>query len=247
MHDEHPLFEKPSDGTKIWRYMDFTKLVDMLDSSTLFFTRSDKFEDPFEGQLSFANKKMRPTVYNGTDVSEEVLGDLDEFYRRLRMYTLINCWHMNEHESAAMWKLYLKSNEGIAIQSTYNRLCDSFCNTESDVYIGKVHYVDYEEEFIPEWNAFSPYVYKRKSFEHEKELRAVIQEVPAHPVEDKLDWSILPRGFGANVNVDLEILIENVYVAPTSPQWVYDLVKSVMKKYGINRDVIKSNLYTNPF
>ena len=23
----------------------------------------------------------------------------------------VNCWHLNEHESAAMWKVYLKSNE----------------------------------------------------------------------------------------------------------------------------------------
>ena len=36
--------------------------------------------------------------------------------------TAVNCWHINEHESAAMWDLYLKSNEGIAIQSTYQKL-----------------------------------------------------------------------------------------------------------------------------
>ena len=34
----------------------------------------------------------------------------------------INCWHLNDHESAAMWKLYLKSNEGIVIQSTFTNL-----------------------------------------------------------------------------------------------------------------------------
>jgi hypothetical protein len=40
-------------------------------------------------------------------------------------YSAINCWHTNEHESAAMWKLCLKSDEEIAVQSTYEKVRDS--------------------------------------------------------------------------------------------------------------------------
>ncbi len=49
MFEEHPCFNTPSDDTKIWRYMDFTKFVNLLDTKSLFFVRSDKFDDPFEG------------------------------------------------------------------------------------------------------------------------------------------------------------------------------------------------------
>lgn len=34
----------------------------------------------------------------------------------------VNCWHLNEYESAAMWDLYLKNEEGVAIQTTFNRI-----------------------------------------------------------------------------------------------------------------------------
>ena len=52
-----------NENAKIWRYMDFTKLVSLLEKRALFFCRSDKLGDPFEGSYSQANIKLRPTVY----------------------------------------------------------------------------------------------------------------------------------------------------------------------------------------
>ena len=50
MYNFHPVFEQPSDvNVRVWRYLDFTKLVSLVDSRRLYFTRADKFEDPFEG------------------------------------------------------------------------------------------------------------------------------------------------------------------------------------------------------
>ena len=43
MFKEHKAYRTPKDeNAKIWRYMDFTKFVSMLDKSALFFTRVDK-------------------------------------------------------------------------------------------------------------------------------------------------------------------------------------------------------------
>lgn len=223
--------------------MDFTKFVSMLDNNSLFFTRSDKFEDPFEGTYSKANQMIRPMVYKDTGISEVVLRQIDEFSKRLREHMLISCWHMNEHESAAMWKLYLQSNEGIAIQSTYNRFCQCFQAANESIYIGKVDYVDYESDWIPEGNAFSPFLFKRKSFEHEREIRAIIDDSTIDQENREL-----PRfEIGTNIHVDLNILIENVYVSPTSPKWFKDLVSSILSKYELNRDVIQSTLYQSPY
>ena len=90
----------------------------------------------------------------------------------------------NEYESMAMWRLYLTGSEGVAVKSTYQRLIDSFPlfdgvrkgrnedNTEKEllIHVGVVHYVDYESSDPP---AAPRILLKRKSFEHEREIRAV--------------------------------------------------------------------------
>lgn len=44
--------------------------------------------------------------------------------------------------------------------------------------------------------------------------------------------------------VDLESLLDKIFVAPLSEDWYVNLVKSVVSKYGISQDkVVKSNLY----
>jgi hypothetical protein len=44
--------------------------------------------------------------------------------------------------------------------------------------------------------------------------------------------------------VDLESLLDKIFVAPLSEDWYVNLVKSVASKYGISQDkVVKSNLY----
>ena len=51
MYKENYSFQKPENSLTIWRYIDFTKFMDLLTNSKLYFTRSDNFEDPFEGRL----------------------------------------------------------------------------------------------------------------------------------------------------------------------------------------------------
>ena len=42
----------PDDNTIIWKYLDLSKFLDMLLSKQLFMSRSDKFEDQYEGTFS---------------------------------------------------------------------------------------------------------------------------------------------------------------------------------------------------
>jgi len=58
------------------------------------------------------------------------MASMSEINRNWPKFNAINCWHMNDHESAAMWKLYLKSDEGIAIQSTYRKLKDAITDDD---------------------------------------------------------------------------------------------------------------------
>ncbi len=44
----------PPDATTLWRYMGFAKFIDLLETQTLWFPRTDQFEDPLEGTYTDA-------------------------------------------------------------------------------------------------------------------------------------------------------------------------------------------------
>lgn len=239
MYKEHPAFKKPdNENIKIWRYLDFTKFVSLLDKQALFFTRADKLSDPFEGSYSKANIKLRPIAYKGI-LPEKAQRRLSDIYRNSRRFTIINCWHINEYESAAMWKLYLKSDEGIAIQSTFKRLRESFNNYLEDVYVGEVKYIDYETELMPEGNTFYLFLHKRKSFKYEHELRAIIQKIPTKDGRELIN-------LGAYISVDVNTLIERIFASPTAPKWFNELVESIVNKYNLKKEVVQSSLVEDP-
>lgn len=245
MYKEHPNLKKPKNlNAKLWRYMDFTKFVSLLDKSALFFTRADKLGDPFEG--SFPKfYTMLGSDYGKERIPSSIFKNISEYRMFLPKCTIINCWHLNEYESAAMWKLYLKSNEGIAIQSTFDRLKNCFVDEEYEILIGEVDYIDYERELISNYLDIDPFVYKRKSFEHEKELRAIVQTF-YHNKNGSINYKKSRFDDGAYIKVDLNTLIDKIYIAPTSPKWIYKLTKSTVKKCGLDKQILQSSLEEMP-
>jgi hypothetical protein len=239
MYKQHPSLVTPNDNMTIWRYMDFTKFVSLLDKQALFFCRADKIGDPFEGSYPKVNISRRAEIFK----DKVPLEDVSKVYKLTREFTAVNCWHINRYESAAMWKLYLKSSEGIAIRSTFRRLRDSLKDKQHDIYIGKVQYIDYDKDKIPD-DSISPFLHKRKSFEHEVELRAVIQEFikGSNLLKDKKR----PFEDGLYVPVDLDLLINEIYLAPTSPRWLQELMESVTAKYELKKKVYQSILDEKP-
>ncbi len=232
--------------------MDFTKFVSLLEKNELFFARADKLGDPFEGSYPKENVQNRAKAFQketpqfSKDMRFILQGkgqSLSQFLKNIKNFIFINSWHESQHESAAMWRLYLKSNEGIAIQSTFGRLKSCFGQGTPDIYIGEVHYRDYLKEKIPEGNIFTPFLHKRKSFEYEKEVRALFVEKTK---DGLLNLSKPSSSDGIGVPVDLEKLIANIYVAPENPKWFFELVKSVASKYGLKKTPVQSVLDEKP-
>ena len=249
MVEEHPIFKAPTDEeVKVWRYMDFTKLISLIDTRRLFFTRTDMFNDPFEGSYPRINVEAR--AYAPEDMPDEgkvkyleamnKMGDTNKQWPR---YTAISCWHMNEFESAAMWSLYLKSDEGIAVQSTFKKLKKSIIDDQK-IYLGTVRYIDYEKDHIDGGNILGPFLHKRKSFEHERELRGLIMKWPTG--SDGINFEEETIEGGIPIKVDLEELIEKIYVAPNAPGWFVNLVKTAVKRYGYDIEVIHSEMNNTP-
>lgn len=226
--------------------MDLTKFLDFLNSESLFFARSDKFDDIFEGSfpkgtIEQRNKRFQTEADNKNLKSPQSTEFWQERGIKVKKDHAINCWHMNDHESAAMWKLYLQSREGIAIQSTYSRLVESLSSAPEKIFVGAVDYIDYDKDVIGWGNVLIPYVHKRKSFEHEKELRAIIWKSQLHNSE----IVNLDNG-GTRIKTDVKTLVESVYVSPDSPIWLTDLIKDTCNKFGFDFDVINSRLNDSP-
>lgn len=239
MYKKHRDFESPTDSATLWRYMDLSKLIALLDGRCLFFARADRLGDPWEGATSQANLHFREILDTQAGVGYRQLADT---YKASRRHTYISCWHENLHESAAMWRLYLKSDEGIAIQTTFERLRESFWKAEKAIQIGKVHYYDPISDVLPEGNVLRQYLRKRKSFSHECEVRAIYQEYPILG----FDGGDPAAEYGLNIGVDTEKLVENVYLSPTSPAWLVEVVQAVLNRFDMRRTVVRSALDADP-
>jgi len=58
MYTPHEVFTFPPDDlVKIWRYMDFTKFVSLLEKRSLYFPRIDQLEDTFEYAIPVRTQK----------------------------------------------------------------------------------------------------------------------------------------------------------------------------------------------
>ena len=251
MYQRHPVFNPPNDDATLWRYMDFMKFVSLLDTQSLFFARADKLGDPFEGSPPKLNADMRAEESKelrellSDDLASKVVEMISSTDKLFRSWTLVNCWHESEYESAAMWKLYSREYDGIAVKTSFKSLAESLMCSEG-VFIGKVEYIDYDEAYIQERNTLAPFLYKRHSFEHEREVRAITLS-DFGPVEGGIIRVAQGRHeTGAYYTVDLSHLIKEVVVAPYADDWFIELVQSVASRYGMRGPVSKSRLSETP-
>ncbi len=222
---KHPSFPQPKDDNeKVWRYLSFSKFINLLLTDSLYFCRVDLLNDSYEGTYTKTNAGSRFT----TDKESNAYKIDVENKKRNRKTMFVNCWRIDHYESEAMWKLYCPNNEGVAIQTTYKKLASSLPNDPA-IYMGLIKYIDYEEETFDSGNAFNSSMHKRKSFEHEKELRLIY---PATKYWKAPNEDIIEEGFTQKVN-----LIENIeaiYVNPFAPQWYYDTVDLLSSKLEIS-------------
>jgi len=315
----NPEYTKPSPETKLWRYMDLTKFLSMIQTSSLYFARPDTFDDPFEcaiGSKSMEERYNLGMVYpilcssakrKGIDLPEniiewakerfsrQIVQKVNEEYNKLEECkkqevnlsefvnnileketqnfleqlfpelleeikekgvdneilenvkkigktvkdqlgvkigdVFISCWYASDYESEAMWELYSTNCQGIAIQTTYQQLEDSFVGNPN-IIIGEVQYIDFSKRYA---DLRCPYWFKRKAFEHEKEVRAVYE---SHEDNDRK---------GINIKVDLDKLIENIYVSPLAEDYYVAVVNDITKKYEIHKNIKYSSLKDEPF
>lgn len=246
-YKEYELCIAPNPDLVIWRYMSLQKFELMLKDKALFFCRADKFPDPFEGTIPKKELEYRIKSLNDSKSNESI----SNLHKRFKGQFLVNCWHINNGENDAMWRLYLKDNDGIAIKTTVKNLLNSLVNTEEEVNCSIVRYIDYEEDIwlpptIKGYNMFAPIVHKRKEFSHENELR-LIRHIYLNTRDIDEYWCEQPKEKGKDIRVDLNILINVIYTAPTSNEMQIAKIKHVLQKNGFDFQVEKSKLDNEPY
>ncbi|MBV7307282.1 hypothetical protein KVY11_01045 [Acinetobacter sp. CWB-G5] len=166
----------------LWRYMDLSKLLAILVDESIAFPRIDKFDDLYEGYannyLELAKKSYmnNPFMKKHSDGHVET-GLIRNLIKILNVNSYVSCWHMNDYESAAMWKLYCKSSDSMVIKTTVGKLKLALTQHINELDYGGVIY-DFEYKDVSKLdhiNLSDPLFTKRNSFEHEKEFRVIFR------------------------------------------------------------------------
>jgi hypothetical protein len=227
MFVHNPTIKLLSDpNTIVWKYLDLSKFLDLLLSKKLFMSRSDKFEDQYEGTFS------EPTY---EEIKKLAIDNPEflNFYKTHREKVVVSSWHINEYESFAMWQIFTQNSEGLAIQSTVGRLQKALLPEQNfKQYIGEVNYIDYKKEYIPFDDMFFPFLFKRKSFQYEGEVRII----------SDISETNIKINDGLKIDIDINELIEKIYIHPKSENWYKNLVIQLVKQLGFDFEIEKSDL-----
>ncbi len=239
MFFKHPAFEDPeNDSMKLWRYIELEKFISLMETSELYFSRADYFriDDPFEG--TFPKVEYNYMVKHQ---GKEIVRNLFDITSK---DSFINCWHLNDYENIAMWKLYSINNKGIALQTDIQNFKDSFENSDRTIFAGKVQYIDYEKDYFYGQsgydykfaNSFTAYIHKRIIYDYEKEYRAICTD----PKDGK-------NKNGIKIKVTLDKLIRTIYLAPNTLDDNYNLVTNIVNNISKDINVIRSSFNSIPY
>lgn len=239
MFIEHPAFVNPDNNSlKLWRYIQRDKLFLLLESSCLYFCRADYFQkqDVFEGTYPRLEYEYQIQKDGGKTPSRKL-------YEIASKDTFINCWHLSEYESLAMWKLYSKDEKGVAIQTDIRNFKDSFINSDGSISAGKVDYINYETDPFYEdsshnylaMNAFSLFIQKRKIYSYENEYRAIYTDSNGNQFK------------GININVDLNKIIQKIFLSPFASKEEYSNIEVKLKKLNIEIPISFSSFRARPY
>lgn len=223
----------------IYRYLGFDKFVHMIETNSLKFVRCKEWEDPHEGkihrdEINYYNSLIEDRSERGAPVG--IPESLKKFSSETLNYTFGTSWSLaNDHD--AMWRIYSSDKRGLMIKSTLKKIESSIKNISLKpncclfYSIGKVTY-----DKKKECNNLEGWFNKRRAFDHEQEVRAVIRVSAPAPM--------ITGYFGGKVTYSpiTSALIDEVVIDPRASDWHVESVRSYCKSKEIDK-VSKSSLY----
>ena len=261
----------------IWRYMDLARYVVLLDRG-LHFSSADSFEDPWEASFGLNDlNQFREANTQLTAIEIQRLWDERITAKQNNLSSLgISCWHISDHESAALWEIYQPKGLGITVKSTVGRLYQSIIDSERKIETLPIKYSNYHEIEATD----EPYILlsrKRREYSYENEIRFVIKyradecsEIEFYQ-ENEFNHRLLssnlsriyakmgmrraspdktlPRRItnsGAHLEIKHEILIEKIIISPYASYPTRNAIHSIAKAYGLNERIISRSNIDQP-
>jgi|GEM_PF-183502 len=187
---------------KLWKYLDVIKFLTLVNGE-LYFARADKFKDKYEGAIPKQNYLQFAEMYRRAKLNQKDINqsgtNIDmkytrkglpkgiekdirkEFFRKFnerKKKVAISCWHLNESESAAMWEVYSRAGQGIAICTTLEKLHKIKKPHGYEMEMFKVDYIDFDKTYDAGFTDYEllPFKNKRKEFEYEHEFRIMLYQ-----------------------------------------------------------------------
>jgi hypothetical protein len=250
----HPSLSLPDDPDVVLsRYLSLGKLLDLLSSKNVFLSKVSNLGDTFEGSLTQPEFDARREEIDVRFWKEprSVEKSMQKFTRLLLENTFVNCWTLGEIESEAMWRLYCAGEEGVCIRTSLSRLQKTV--DDPRVYATQIRYLDYKHDRFPSGNTIlGPFTCKRLAFEHEREFRLLISNIPPDYLDDDSGPVDIPDvsddnpTAGIRVAVDPNLLIEAILTSPFAPDWYQVVVKEAIERYCPTLPVMDSSLSGQP-
>ena len=240
---------EPTDPkSSIWRYIEFWKLQDLVQTGQLYLRRSDKLEDEHEGlPPSEYERVLNLSRFDLNDIRERDhdIGSLAQF----RQSFYVNCWHLDIGETATMWARYGK--DGVAIVSRYDLLKQVLHPLSDKVMVGLIMY---GTKHLTGWNVIRFVTTKREEYSPEREVRAMIWLTDTGDGMNRhLDLNNRPHDRpiydppptlpeGIRRGIDVANLVTKIVVSPFAPNGRLTEVQALLAAAGIAAEVRKSPL-----
>jgi hypothetical protein len=224
----------------------------------LHFSHVSAFEDRYDGIFNCLDSDDYYDVNNNGEIVRIDVSKLDsrsadnstklkafvsDYQKAILAATGVSCWRIDDHESHAMWRVFTRSDCGVAIKSTAGDLIRSISTGGYRVVLRQVKYIDYNTDKIPINNLMNAFFYKSNYFEHEKEIRLICYQQTTSEFGELTPNSYLPLPNGGIVlSVNLSQLVKSIVVSPYAPEWFGELVKRVVRTYGLDVPVLASKI-----
>jgi len=221
--------------TPAYRIFRFEDILELFNNNEITLVKANLWEDPYENFILKCNATHQGERIGIDNIQNQIFGQ---------------CWSLL-NESDAMWRIYSPNYNGIKIKSSLEKIFNIIFN-DNDMsslvtsHIGKVEYKSKQEfnDFFsnPENTTLlgnsklviNSHLYKRKEFEHEKEVRLIYF---VDSSSDELDNKI------KKFTVDPNDLIDEICFDPRISERYFKLYKKTFKNLGFKGNMIKSDLY----
>lgn len=211
MADVAPL----DDSVTLLRFLRLNAFLELL-TGNFVQVRADAFDDPMEGAFGFNNVNI--SLQALAEVSLSVASSpawKRDVLSGLRERVAITCWFEFDEESYAMWRIYGRLGESVAIETTVGQLRELLRDQEN-MRIERVRYEPLRDDII---DLRDPFFRKTPEYRFEREIRSV--RLFPHAIGSKL--------FNKHVSpVEFDRLINRIIVAPGNRAILHQAIQTTV-------------------